>query len=178
MNFKYKSRWKYCFIIVFPNANKTILIETKIYLLLRGHFQMKFNLLSINKANKLIVEILLIKWYTKCYVEMESDLLNKTWKKLFGKGSESEFFYNIYWKKSCQIMFWKDTKEDFLEELHMKYCTNRNRYNSVIRFLLFQMCTRHFCHRGNKWSLERFDVKLNKFFKRDINIELSQCLFF
>ena len=69
MNFKYKSRWKYCFIIVFPNANKTILIETKIYLLLRGHFQMKFNLLSINKANKLIVEILLIKWYTKCYVE-------------------------------------------------------------------------------------------------------------
>ena len=42
MNFKDKSRWKYCFIIVFPNANKKILKETKIYLLLKGHFQMEF----------------------------------------------------------------------------------------------------------------------------------------
>ena len=69
MNFKEKSRWKYCFIIVFPNANKTILKETKIYLLIKGHFQMKFNSLSFIKSNKLVVEILLIKWYTKCYVE-------------------------------------------------------------------------------------------------------------
>ena len=61
MNFKKKSRWKYCFIIVFPNANKTILKETKIYLLIKGHFQMKFNSLSFIKSNKLVVEILLIK---------------------------------------------------------------------------------------------------------------------
>ena len=61
MNFKEKSRWKYCFIIVFPNANKTILKETKIYLLIKGHFQMKFNSLSFIKSNKLVVEILLIK---------------------------------------------------------------------------------------------------------------------
>ena len=61
MNFKDKSRWKYCFIIVFPNANKTILKETKIYLLIKGHFQMKFNSLSFNKSNKLVVEILLMK---------------------------------------------------------------------------------------------------------------------
>ena len=26
----------------FPNANKTILKETKIYLLIKGHFQMEF----------------------------------------------------------------------------------------------------------------------------------------
>ena len=61
MNFKEKSRWKYCFIIVFPNANKTILKETKIYLLIKGHFQMEFNSLSFIKSNKLVVEILLIK---------------------------------------------------------------------------------------------------------------------
>ena len=61
MNFKEKSIWKYCFIIVFPNANKTIVKETKIYLLIKGHFQMKFNSLSFIKSNKLLVEILLIK---------------------------------------------------------------------------------------------------------------------
>ena len=61
MNFKEKSRWKYCFIIVFPSANKTILKETKIYLLIKGHFQMKINSLSFIKSNKLLVEILLIK---------------------------------------------------------------------------------------------------------------------
>ena len=37
-NFKDKSRWTYCFIIVSPNANKTILKETKIYLLIKRSF--------------------------------------------------------------------------------------------------------------------------------------------
>ena len=66
-------------------------------------------------------------------------------------------FLQYLLKKPCQIMFWRDAKEDFLQELHMKYCTNSNRYNSVIRFLLSQMCRRHFSHRANKWSLERLD---------------------
>ena len=38
INFKEKTRWKYCFIIVFPNANKTILKETKLFLLIKGSF--------------------------------------------------------------------------------------------------------------------------------------------
>ena len=104
MNFKEKSRWKYCFIIVFPNANKTILKETKIYLLIKGHFQMKFCSLSFIKSNKLVVEILLIKWYTKCYVEWNLIWLMKS-EKLFGKGNESEFFYNIYWKNHVKLCF-------------------------------------------------------------------------
>ena len=45
----------------FPNANKTILKETKIYLLIKSHFQMEFSSLSFIKSNKLVVEILLIK---------------------------------------------------------------------------------------------------------------------
>ena len=61
MNFKDKNIRKNCFIIVFPNPNKTILKETKIYLLIKGHFQMKINSLSFIKSNKLVVEILLIK---------------------------------------------------------------------------------------------------------------------
>ena len=65
---------------------------------------------------------------------MESDLVNKP-EKLFGKGNESDYFYNIYWKPLSNYVL-KRCKGRYLQEFHMKYCTNSNIYNSVISFLL------------------------------------------
>ena len=70
MNLKEKSRWKYLFIIVSPNANKTgcwILKETKIYLLIKNYLERVMN----------------------------------------------QNFFTIFTEKPCQIMFWRDAKEDF-----------------------------------------------------------------
>ena len=128
------------------------------------------------KSNKLVVEILLIKWYTKCYVEWNVISWIKP-EKLFGKGNESKFFYNIYWKNLVKLCFEEMQRKISYKSFIWNTAQTGNTYNSVIMFLLFQMCRRHFCHRANKWSLERFDVKPNKLFKRDTNIELSQCLF-